>query len=370
MTAALTVQEVGAVQSAEKTFWAIVEKWLEDIKNAKNRKERTLSVYRYNMGVYKNWLDAEGIEQATRQNIKDWKESMKLKGWSASTINLYLATVRSFYKWLAENHNVTNIAAGIEGLKNSKEHKRGTLSLEEMKELLNVIEPFMQEKIFTAKAKLEALKKAAETQGKTFKFEKRLSQYEKTARLQCKRDKAILSALMAGGLRTCEISRLRVCDFKPDGGVYYLHVLGKGRDERESVKISRKAARVIDDWLKAREAVDVVFDDSPLFCSVSNNSFGEALTSLSVSRLVKEYLRAAGLKEKKYSSVGRKVEVKPIVAHSLRGSLATNAFRNGASLDFVKQQLRHVNISTTQIYLEEARKSLNPCSDIISDAIF
>ena len=58
-----------------------------------------------------------------------------------------------------------------------------------------------------------------------------------------------------------------------------------------------------------------------------------------------------------------------VTAHSLRGSCATNAFNNGATLEQAKQQLRHKNVTTTMIYLEEAQKAKNPVSDIIADQI-
>lgn len=349
-TALIVATDAGEVQTVEQKFWAVVDLWLKDIAESKDRKARTLEVYRYNMKVFKDWLDSQGIERATRQDIKDWKSSMTARGWSVPTKNLYLATVRSFYKWLEDNHGVDNIAAGIEGWKNSREHKRGFLSIGEMKDLLACVEPCTQKKLDATKNQ---------------------SQRERIL-LQGKRDKAILTALMCGGLRTIEISRLRVCDLTHDGGAAMLNVLGKGRDERETVKISRKAERVIRDWLTAREKADVVSDDSPLFCSLGNNSFGDPITSLSVSRLCKEYLRAAGLKEKEYTTDDKekKTKVKPIVAHSLRASCATEAFHAGASLDQVKQQLRHKNLSTTQIYLEESKKLKNPVSDIISDGIF
>lgn len=377
MLAVATVQ-TAELQTAEKSFWAVVDEWLKWLKEEKDKKGRTLKVYRYNMGVFKAWLDSEGIEQATRQDIKNWKQFMNAarnsKGelLSVSTKNLYLTTVRNFYKWLADEYGVDNVAAGIDGWKNSKEHKRGTLNIEEMKELINIVDPVAEQKITNEKAKLEAVQKEAQENGRNFNFAGLIARYEKNVRLQALRDKAILSALMAGGLRTIEISRLTIADIDTVGGVCYLYVLGKGRDERESVKISRKAEKVIRAWLDAREAVDVVSDDSPLFCSVSNNSFGEILSSLSISRLVKEYLRAAGLKEKEYKAETKKGKIKrkPIVAHSLRASMATNAFKKGAKLDQVQQQLRHKNITTTMIYLEEAEKECNPCSDLVSDAIF
>lgn len=348
MTTEIITVNGGEVQTAEITFWSVVDNWLTYLAKDRTRKARTLKVYRYNLSVFKNWLDEQGIEQATRQNIRDFKDYMTAKGWSVATKNLYLTTVRTFYQWLADEYGVNNIAAGIEGWRDTREHKRGFLSADEMKQLLNVVDPVTHKRLESAKNQSQ----------------------RKRIILQGKRDKAILTALMAGGLRTIEISRLCVGDLKKNAGVCFLYVLGKGRESKELVKISAKAYRVIREWKDARESVDIVSDNSPLFCSLAYNSFGDTLTSLSVSRLCKEYLRAAGLKDKEYTKEDGETEQKPVVAHSLRASLATEAFKRGAKLDQVKQQLRHRNISTTQIYLEEAEKMCNPCSDLVSDAIF
>ena len=371
MTTDLTVQKgANEIQTSEDKFWAVVDKWFDSLVKVKHRKPRTLKVYRYNLGVFKAWLDAEGIREVSRQNIKDWVGVMDSKGWTPSTKNLYLATIRSLYTWLANEHGLPNIAKGISGWECSREHKRGTLSTDDMKNLLECVPEVTKKRIEEARAKVEAAKVKAQKKGKVFNGGW-LAHYEKNARLQGLRDKAILAALMAGGLRTIEITRLRVEDLVQNGGVCFLNVLGKGRDEAELVKISRKAERVIRAWLDARESVDVVSNDSPLFCSLANNSFGEALTSLSISRLVKQYLKEAGLKNKEYKSRDDgKIKVKPIVAHSLRASLATQAHLKGATLEQIKQQLRHRNLATSLLYIEEAEKFVNPCSDLVSDAIF
>ena len=350
MTNALTVtQDVTTeIKTTDESFWAVVGKWFEFLAGDKKRKPRTLEVYRYNLSVFKKWLDKHGITQATRQDIKSWQADMVAAKWSVATMNLYLATVRGFYKWLEAEYKVENITANISGWENSREHKRGFLSCAEMKRLLASVDTVMEQRLADEREANHA-----------------------RIKLTARRDKAILVTLMTAGLRTIEISRLTIADLTRDSGIYYLSVLGKKRDEAETVKISDKAAPVIREWLDAREAVDVVSDDSPLFCSLGNNSFGEMITSMSVSRLVKDYLIAAGLKKKEYTSEGdRKKVVKPVTAHSLRGSCATNAFLNGATLDQVKQQLRHKQLETTLIYLEEAEKSRNPVSDIIADQIF
>lgn len=360
-TAIVEVQTAKEIQTAEKTFEMYVEEWLASLTNNIKRKKtasaRTLSTYRYNIKVFKEWVDAEGIDlsAADEDVIAAYKTAMNDKNFSVSTKNLYLTTVRCFYKWLATEYGVKNITKGFQGWEVTRDHKRGTLNLREMRKLLATV--------------TETIRQAENDKELT-------AVKRKIAVLKGKRDKAIIVALMTGGLRTIEVSRLRVGDIFCEAGVCYLNVLGKGRSEKEIVKISRQAYDVIREWQDAREAVgvDVVKDNSPLFCSVASNSFGEDLTTYSISRLVKNYLRAAELKEKtssEFNADGKKIEkTKPIVAHSLRASMATQSYLNGAKLDQIKQQLRHRNVETTMIYVREAEKSLNPCSDLISAAIF
>lgn len=396
----MTVQ-AAEVATAEKTFDEIVEAWLKFLatKSAKRKKPakpRTLEGYRYGLKVFKAWIDAAGIaiSEVNEETISGWTTAMdsaknsKGKPWSNATKNAYLAAVRSFYKWAAQQFKsigVINVAADFGSWETSTEPQRAVLDLGEMKELLAVVPVVTERKIAAAKKKFEAQKTAAEQRGSSFNYDARLKSYEKTARLQGLRDRAVLTTLMCGGLRTIEISRLTVGDIGHNGGACMLSVWGKGRDKRnrEAVKISRKAERVIQEWLAAREAVDVVSDASPLFCSVSNNSFGEPITSSSVSRLCKEYLRAAGLKEKKCNQDEEKTDkektdeektdeekVMPVTAHSLRGSCATEAYNKGAKPEQIQQQLRHRSYATTQRYVRLAEKFKNPVSDLISDGIF
>ena len=357
MTKALTeVKGAGEIQNVEDKFDWLVETWLAtrgDEGKKRALKPKTLAGYRYAMKVFKNWRDSEGIDKITSADIEAYKAFMTAQGWKVTTKNMYLATICSFCRWFSDTYHVENITAGFQGWEVSKGHKRGTLSLAEMRKLMAVV--------------CETIKDA-EKNPELSKAKR------KAAILKGKRDKAIITALMTGGLRTIEVTRLRVADLVTDGGVDCLNVLGKGRDDDETVKISRQAAEVIREWLAAYEETGLLSDDSPLFCSLAYNSFGEALTPHAISTLVKNYLKLAGLKEKtvtKQDKTGKKVKVvKPIVAHSLRASLATQSYLNGAKLDEVKSQLRHRQVGTTLLYIEEAEKSLNPCSDIISAAIF
>ena len=332
------VDSAGAVQTVPTTFDDFVAAWFASDEMFRVREQSKRS-YRKSLKAFKEWTTAQGIAQATKQDVKSWCNSMDAAGYSVATKNLRLTTLRNFYKWLAAEFGIANIVDGLKGWRETREHRRGFLSCDEMRKLLSAVD-------------------TADLSGKRGKQGKETKHDTAMQELRRKRDKAILGVLLAAGLRTVEISRLRVADVKHSGGICYLGVIGKGKDEAVDVKLSRKAEQLILDWLSAREAVDVVSDNSPLFCSLAINGFGDVLSSNSVSTLCKRYLEAAGLKSK------------DIVAHSLRHSLATNALMKGASLMEVQQQLRHANLSTTQIYLHEAEKAANRVTDLVADEIF
>jgi integrase/recombinase XerC len=364
-----TAANFNAVQTVDVKFEDVVNEWLTRIskeKDGKNaRAPKTISVYRYALlSVFKPWLDLRDITVPTRQDLIEWRAIMvaiaKAGYWSNATVNSYLASVRSLYRWLADTKGFENIAKGLESMPISQEHKRGVLDLPEMRTLLKSVD--------TANLRGNSKKNA-----KPAEKPKKVSKHaDKMIALRRLRDKAILAVMMCGGLRTVEVSRLRISDFQMTCGVGMLNVLGKGRSDREGVKISRQAAQSVAEWKKALEEITVVTDSDALFCSLSNRSFGDALTSAVISKLCKFYLETAGLKNKSVSDEtgDSKVEVKPVTAHSLRASLATQSYLGGASLAQVKQQLRHRNLKTTLIYIDEANKLNNPCTDIISDAIF
>ena len=153
----MTVQ-AAEVTTAEKTFDEIVEAWLKFLvtKSARRKKPakpRTLEGYRYAVvGVFKPWLEAEGIAigDATEETISAWTTAMesaknsKGQPWSNATKNAYLAGVRSFYKFLAsvpefKALGVVDVTEGFGSWEVSKEHKRGFLSLPDMKKLLATV---------------------------------------------------------------------------------------------------------------------------------------------------------------------------------------------------------------------------------------
>ena len=154
------------------------------------------------------------------------------------------------------------------------------------------------------------------------------------------RDRAILEMLYASGLRVSELVGLdlRSVNF----GDCMVLVRGKGRKER-IVPFGSKAKQALGDYLPAREKVlwEAKTGSSALFL----NAHGRRLTTRSVDRLVKKYVR-------------RFVPNVKASPHSLRHAFASHLLTEGADLRAIQEMLGHVSLSTTQKYTQVSIKQL------------
>jgi integrase/recombinase XerC len=140
-----------------------------------------------------------------------------------------------------------------------------------------------------------------------------------------RRDRAILEALYASGVRVAELSGLDVEDVDLREGS--VRVLGKGRKER-IVPLGAKAIQALRAYLGAREG-----GRGPLF----RNPRGGRLTVRSLHRIVRARARTAGL-------AGR------VTPHTLRHTFATHLLDAGADLRLIQELLGHARLTTTQRY--------------------
>ncbi len=146
------------------------------------------------------------------------------------------------------------------------------------------------------------------------------------------RDKALLEVIYSAGLRISEAVGLRKDDI--DFYSRSFVVRGKGKKERFCM-LGRPAITSLKAYLTERQNMNLgrKQDTGPLFV----NKFGNQITSRSVQRFFKLYLREAGLA----------FDLSP---HALRHSFATHLLDAGADLRSVQEMLGHANLSTTQIY--------------------
>ncbi|MEC4678874.1 MAG: tyrosine recombinase XerC [Nitrospirota bacterium] len=138
------------------------------------------------------------------------------------------------------------------------------------------------------------------------------------------RDRAILETFYSTGIRLSELVGLSEEDIHFASGT--LRVFGKGRKER-IVPIGSKAIEALQLYLKARPA--------GAFGLFSNHR-GGCLTTRSVSRIVKHYLK--------------QIDRPGASPHTLRHTYATHLLEGGADLRAVQELLGHASLSTTQRY--------------------
>ena len=154
------------------------------------------------------------------------------------------------------------------------------------------------------------------------------------------RDRAILELLYASGLRVSELVGLdlRSVNF----GDALVLVRGKGRKER-IVPFGSKAAKALGDYLPVREKLlrEWRTGEAALFL----NARGRRLTTRSVDRLLKKYVRA----------MGPNVKVSP---HSMRHAFASHLLTEGADLRAIQEMLGHKSLATTQKYTQVSIKQL------------
>ena len=274
--------------------------WFANIQN-----ERTQRAYRNDLHDFMAFVgieEPEEFRQVTRAHVIAWRNDLKKRPLSPSTIRRKLSALTSMYNYLCEKNSVPiNPVQGVERPKeSSNEGKTPALSSDQALRLLHA--------------------PPADT-------------------LKGKRDRAILATLLYHGLRREELCRLCVKDVRMRQGIKHLEIYGKG-DKIRFIPVHPKAAVLIEEYLqKAGHAAE---KNSPLFWPVKNNSTRDLKKSLSpdaVYRLIViHYAQKAG------------IHFDGLSPHALRATAATTALEKGSDIAKVQDWLGHANVSTTRLY--------------------
>jgi integrase/recombinase XerD len=281
--------------------------WIEQFLAAQDVTQGSRSTYRSALRQFFDWFSENKITNPTRETILTYKEWLDAKGLKPFTRSGYLVAVRRFFEWAESLKLYPNIAKGIKGARRTiKTHQKNALTIDQIEKLLQSI--------------------------------------ERTS-LQGKRDFALINLLFRTGLRLIEIKRAQICDLemKEDDDGALLWIRGKGRDGKDDfVVVTEDALEPIMVYLRQRKAKNT---QEPLFASLSDRNRGQYITTFSLSRLIKQRLRAAG------------IESKRITAHSLRHTFGVMAIQAGASLYEVQLAMRHTAPTTTEIYLGDIERA-------------
>jgi len=148
--------------------------------------------------------------------------------------------------------------------------------------------------------------------------------------LRADRDVALLALLFGNALRVSEVVGLSIKDYEVAAG--RLHILGKGRDDREAITLPRQVIAALDGWLIHRRGAE---PHEPIFVALDRAHVGHRLTRRSVHRLVVSIGRTVG------------ITTRP---HGLRHAGVSGALDLGADIRHVARFSRHLDLKTLVVY--------------------
>ena len=273
----------------------IVERYLDYI----DVTDKSIETYKRGLKSFFLYMKSKDIKNPTREDLIDYRETLKTDGHSLSTVNTYLISIRNFFKWLEYENIYKDISKNIKGVTVSREHKREPLSQEQIELVLKNVENI--------------------------------------------REKVIFLLGLCCGCRANEICNIQVKDFVKKGDKILLYLLGKARDGKvDYVVVDNSLYELI---LKYIEEYNIV---NYLITSVYKND-GSKVTNKTIRYIVKQMLRRVGIDSELYS------------CHSLRHSFATLNLLDGKNIREVSKALRHKNIATTEIYAHDIEQRNNSC---------
>ncbi len=275
-----------------------LEKYLDAFIKSLDIRDSSRQTYKRQLKEFIIWYTHAQSPVLEREHLLAYKTFLnEQKALSSLTIGGYLTAVRRFFEWLESMKIYPNIAKGIRGPKRKRGFKKDILTPAQVKKLLGSLD---------------------------------------CTTLTGKRDYALLNLMIRTGLRTIEIVRATKEDITHQTGEAVLLIHGKGRDGKdELVLLTEPTLRPIREYLKARGKIR---DTDPLFASHSTKNHGKKLTTRSISRIVKERLRAIDLDDSR------------LTAHSLRHTAITFSLLGGATPQEARALARHADINTTLIY--------------------
>lgn len=264
---------------------------------ARNYSAKSVAIYRQALENLQHYLASLGRERPqdiTASDLENYRLDMVCRNFAPSSLEVYLRTVRQWFKWLEQNQRLfANPAAGLLIPKPPRKLLPAPTQ-EQIRQLL------LQPNVAT----------------------------------RCGvRDRALLETAYTTGIRREELYRLTVCDLDLDN--QRLRVLGKGRKER-MLPLGKHALQ----WLRQYIAqvrpklLKNHTDESALWI----NQFGKRLDYNALQQLFFRHSQKAGITPK-------------ITPHSMRRACATHMLQNGAHPVQLQLLLGHSTLRTLGQYL-------------------
>ena len=274
----------------------LFEKYLVEDKKAS---ANTLSSYMRDVRQLAEYLGANGIIDATAEELDGYISSLRSTGKSVATVSRTIASIKCLYSHLFIKQLITlNPAQGLTPEKVPQKLPE-ILTNREVELLLaqpNCIDP------------------------------------------KGYRDKAMLELLYATGIRVTELIDLKITDVNLEAGV----IRCASREKERLIPMYPAAVKALHDYITlVRPQMILNPSEQTLFVNVG----GEHMSRQGFWKIIKHYQRKAGIE-------------KDITPHTLRHSFAAHLLENGADIHAIQEMLGHRDISSTHMYSQLVKKQL------------
>jgi site-specific recombinase XerD len=287
-----------------------VDRYLEFV--AARARPNTVWATAYDLKVFFSVIDADPIAVTTADVLsfitaqRGDRSVVRLgdgeSGMSARTIQRRLSSISGLYAFLVACGDVgaNPVPRGLSNRKRSRTD-RGTPLIRNPKTLPTILEPDEVTGLFGACRKW--------------------------------RDRAMVEAMVLGGLRRCEVLGLRMADLKfGDRRVFIVD--GKGGHQRQ-VPVSKRFFDSVANYLEVERPEDA--DRERVFVVLKGPNTGQPLSAKGLDQIVLSARQRAGLEH--------------ATCHELRHTCLTRLREAGMSLEAVQAQAGHRSIESTRIYL-------------------
>ena len=302
-----------------------IHQFLTYLRSVRNASPHTVRSYEIDLGQFIAFLTPPGaeappVQDVTHLLIREFVAHLHDHNLEKSSIARKLAAIRSFFKFAVREGLVHRNPARMIATPKLPKRIPSVLSAEDLNAFLDGV-----------------VAKPAATSSR-----RRRSGAKDQSTVLVRRDRAILELLYASGLRVSELTGLNLADM--DRKEQMLRVRGKGNKER-IVPYGGKAEQALAAYQPLRDEILRKSASRGDPQAVFLNHLGTRLTSRSVARVVKKYVRL----------IDPNWDLHP---HSLRHAFATHLLADGADLRAIQELLGHSSLSTTQRYTHASIRQL------------
>ncbi len=314
------------VEAFATSLVQLADEYLRVLANERGASSHTLRAYERELAgfaafIAKQYGEAQAPDQIEHTHIRAYLGTLYDRGLSKASAARALASIRSWFKWLARTGRVESNVASLVATPKLPKHLPRVPSIEQMNAVVD-------------------------------------NKGEKDASWPA-RDRAILELLYGCGIRNAELTGLNLEDILWAQEI--ILVRGKGQKQRY-VPLGDAAAEALRAYLAERSARLAAAATSEnrhstpaLLVNLQlrglNRAGGDArLTTRSVARIVKRLAIQRGLSS----------DVHP---HTLRHAFGTHLLEEGADLRAIQELMGHERLSTTQRYTQLTTAQLTQVYD-------